>query len=81
MERDIEMISCQMDRAKDLLSGLSPYKIEWTQATQELDGRIDSCPINAMIAAAVIIFTADMKEVSNISEENLQVLKHSPIDL
>ena len=68
MVRDIEMILCQMDRAKDLLAGLNPYKVEWTQATQVLDGSIDSCPMNAAIAAAVMIFAADMKEVRRASQ-------------
>ena len=38
-ERDVEMISCQIDRAKDLLNSLSEYQRRWSDQVASLENR------------------------------------------
>ena len=63
-ERDIETISCQIDRAKDLLTSLHDYELEWTLLTTILQEQISSCPMNATLASGVMLYSAHVEEVS-----------------
>lgn len=44
-ERDVELITCQIDRAKDLLTSLQAYQEKWSDAVVSLEGRIRCCQV------------------------------------
>lgn len=44
-ERDVELITCQIDRAKDLLTSLHPYQERWKEAVISLETRIHCCQV------------------------------------
>ena len=61
-ERDIELITCQIDRAKDLLASLQPYQERWTEAVVSLEGRIRCCQADCALTAAALIFGGERTE-------------------
>lgn len=65
-ERDVELISCQIDRAKDLLASLSVYQVRWSEQVVSLEDRIRCCQSDSAITAAAIIYGAEMKESERV---------------
>lgn len=45
-ERDVELITCQIDRAKDLLTSLSLYRQRWSEAVVSLGTRLRCCQVS-----------------------------------
>ncbi len=62
IEQDVEILSCSVDRAKDLLTNLSNYHGEWRTAAAVLQMRIACCPLDSVLAAAVMTCCARLHE-------------------
>ena len=65
-ERDVELISCQIDRAKDLLASLSVYQERWGQQVVRLEDQIRCCQADCSLTAAALVYGAEMKESDRV---------------
>ena len=61
-ERDVEQISCQIDRAKDLLASLDIYQRAWKRQVVSLEDRIRCCQADCSLTAAALVYGAELKE-------------------
>ena len=65
-EREVELISCQIDRAKDLLASLSVYQERWGQQVVRLEDQIRCCQADCSLTAAALVYGAEMKESNRV---------------
>lgn len=65
-ERDIEQISCQIDRAKDLLASLDVYQQVWRRQVVSLEDRIRCCQADCSLTAAALVYGAELKESQRV---------------
>ena len=74
-EQDIEMLSCSIDRAKDLLANLSNYCAEWRTATVVLQTRIACCHLDCTLTASIMTCCARLTEADRIN--NFETWKYA----
>lgn len=61
-ERDVEQISCQIDRAKDLLANLDVYQQTWRMQVISLEDQMRCCQADCTLTAAALVYGAELKE-------------------